>query len=61
MFYQDFENVMSIMNLKELIVATWEHIFLGDTTWNLAVFYALITEFLYSTGLQSFTWTLDYI
>ena len=54
MFYQDFENVMSIMNLKELIVATWEHIFLGDTTWNLAVFYALITEFLYSTGLQSF-------
>ena len=32
-------NVMNVINLKDLAAAAaWEHPFLGDITWNLAVF-----------------------
>ena len=52
---------MNIMNLNDLVAAAWKHTFLGDITWNLAVFCRLIiflyvlTEFLCSTVLQLFT------
>ena len=29
---------MNIMNLNDLVVVAWKHTFLGDITWNLAVF-----------------------
>ena len=54
-------NVMNIMNLNNLLAAVWKHTFLGDITWNLAVFWRLIsisivlTEFLCFTVLQLFT------
>ena len=64
-FFSIFENVlsgllsvMSIMNLNVLVVAAWEHTFLDDITWNLAMFHALVIEFLYYTILQ-FTWISD--
>ena len=31
-------NVMVIVNLNDLVVVAWKHKFLGDITWNLAVF-----------------------
>ena len=36
-------NVMNIMNLNDLVLAAWKHTFLGDVTWNLAVFCRMIS------------------
>ena len=36
-------NVMNIMNLNDLVLAAWKHTFLGDITWNLALFCRLIS------------------
>ena len=33
---------MIIMNLKDTVVAAWKHTFLGDITWNLAMFCWLV-------------------
>ena len=35
--------MMNIMNLNNQVVAAWEHTFLGDIRWNLAVFCRLIS------------------
>ena len=41
-------NVMNIMNLNDLVAAAWKHTFLGDITWNLAVFCRLISISIYT-------------
>ena len=38
-----FSNVMNIMNLNDLVAAAREETFLGDITWNIAVFCRLIS------------------
>ena len=46
MFYQEFRTWgMNIINLNDTVVAAWKHTFIGDITWNLAVFCWLINVY----------------
>ena len=71
-FFYIFKHILSRLlnvNLNNLVVAAWEHTFLGDSTWNLTAFYTLIkylyviyyilTESLSPTVMQLFNWTSD--
>ena len=48
-------NVMNIMNLNDLVAAARKHTFLGDITWNLAVFCRLISASIRTYGISVLT------
>ena len=46
---------MNIMNLNDLVAAARKHTFLGDITWNLAVFCRLISVSIRTYGISVLT------